>query len=79
MVLLNPPSKIISSSWGEKNANAALIMKIHLLHLRCRGEGSELEASLQFLAVFEDVSRRGYFHLEQTLMTFKVAHLPERF
>lgn len=39
MVLLNPPSKIISSSWGEKNANAALIMKIHLLHLRCRGRG----------------------------------------
>lgn len=39
-MLLNPPSKIISSSCGEKNANGLLITKIHLLHLKSVGVGN---------------------------------------
>lgn len=39
-MLLNSPSKIISSSCGEKNANAVLIMKIHLLSLKYHGRGA---------------------------------------
>lgn len=55
-MLLNSPSKIISSSCGEKNANVVLIMKIHLLHLKYHGKGVlKLKAFLQFFAVFEDV------------------------
>lgn len=78
-MLLNPASKIISSSCGEKNANVVLIMETHLLHLQGRLGGISRKLFFPFFTIFEDVFWRGYFHFKETLMTSKVAHLPERF
>lgn len=72
-MLLNSPSKIISSSCGEKNANVVLIMKIHLLHLKYHGRGAQNRKL--FCSSLPSLKMYFYFHFKQTLVTSQVACL----